>query len=271
MGAIVDVTDVLLELGLCDVATEEERTIAGLSITRAEGSIRQFLGYDPVQRSRTEYYPLMKFNEASPQGVWEVSDTHAYWRRISQTLSDDLQVRHIPIRSITSLWINYDGRNGARSFDAEHLKTEGDDYWINADIDDSSGTRVCRDGIVRSHGLWTTTRGTVKITYVAGYTASELLGQDSILNASPIYSTVINEASRRMIQAMGTNRKVSGVGFVPGSVNSERLGDYSYSAGTSGGSTGGSTSDRLTGGINDLLPESKEALSGFRNYGLLAL
>lgn len=256
---IADISEVLLELGLSDSATDEERAIASTMLVRVEGAIRQFLGYDPVQRSHTEFLPTFQGNAVGDQGAWEVEGGMAVQRGLSIGTSDRLQLTHLPIRSVTSLHIDYDGRSGAASgaFAASTLKVEGVDYWPNYDGVDDAGAKLCRDGIVMSLGLWPTTPGTIKVVYVAGYSAAELHGQDSTVDASPILESVIYETVRRVRRFFAT--KKSSAGFLAGTLASESMGDYSYSV------DGASASQLL--GSGDLTPETKEKLSGFCRMG----
>lgn len=261
MGSIVDISEVLLELGLSSSSTEEERAVASQAIARVEASVIRYLRYDPVQRTRTEYYPQRVSSYQPRQGVWEADANQAYLRELSEASTSELQLKHIPIRSVTSLHVDYDGRSGAQagSFAAESLKVEGTDYWPNYDGVDGSGNKLCKDGILRSIGRWPQTPGTVKIVYVAGYTAAELHGQDLVVNAGQIVEAVVVEACRR-VRKMFAMKKRTGAGFVPGVVTSESLGDYSYSI-------DGSSATRLTTSSADLSVEAVELLSGFVNWG----
>lgn len=258
MKNIADISEVLLRAGLFSVVTEEERALAGEFLKFSQAAVRRYLGYDPVQGTRTEYYPNLDI-ELGGRRIWEVNDTQAYTRTVGEATATELQIRHVPIRSITSLYVDYDGRAGARSgaFPAGSQWTEGTDFWPNYDSVDSSSAKVCRDGILRSYGLWPTNPGSVKITYVAGYTDAELHGQDSVIDASVIVDVVIDEAVRRFIK-FDAMKKKSGAGFT-GPLSSESLGDYSYSVDTS------SRNELIS--KSDLTMESISKLDDFVNYG----
>lgn len=257
----VEMAEVLLELGLCDSATDEERALVSDAVVRAKGAVRRFLRYNPESSTHTEYYPQGEMNVAGGAGVWEVSDTQAYFRELAGAATQQLQLRNLPVRGITSLWVDYDGRSGARSgsFGDESLKTSGTDYWANWDKVDSLGNKICSDGIVRSEGAWPNSPGSVKVTYTAGYTSAELYGQDTVIDASGIGETIVQEAVRRARRAL-VLKKHSRAGHLPGVVTSESLGDYSYSIDTS-------QVERLVGG-GDLTPDSKERLAPFVNWGI---
>lgn len=267
MGSIVQTPDyVLATLGIDpDDATDMERALVEMGIVHAEGAIKRYLRYDPVEKVRVQYYPRSDFRQEHRDLYWEVNQTTAYVREIAQAVSDVLQLDHIPIRAILNLWVNYDGRNGTQSFAAEHLKVEGQDYWANYDSEDSDGEKVCQDGQIHSHGAWPDTPGCVKVQYRAGYTAREFAGQGYILDASPIVAAITMEAARRAKQAF-LEAKKEGTGFVAGQIQSERLGDYSYSIGANQGSN--SVVQTFFGGQNDLLPQTRTGLVDFVHWGI---
>jgi hypothetical protein len=264
MGSIVDASEIELLLGLAGTITEQERAVCQWAIGRAESAVKRFLKYDPVRRSRTEYYPQEDVPQAGREGVWEASDTEAYVRRLSEASTDVLLVRHIPIRSSPAieLRIDYDGRSGTRagSFGAGTVQTEGTDFWPNYDGLDADGNQICRDGMVNSEGLWPTIAGTVQIVYSGGYTQAELHGQDAVVDAGSIGEAVQDEAVRRVKKVFLTMKRTTG--FVAGPFSSENLGDYSYSIGLSSG-----VLDKMYGDSNDLMPSSREKLSDFVNIG----
>ena len=259
--SIIDPSEILLELGLSDSVTDEERALVNTAIVRAEGAVKRILGYDPVQRSRTEFYPRQDYDQQANAAVWEAEGTQAVLRRVAEAATSELQVQHIPIRSITNLYVDYDGRSGTSSgaFAAASEKTEGTDFWPNYDGEDSDGESLCKDGIIRSIGRWPTTPGTIKLVYVAGYSAKEIHGQDTIVDASPIMDATIDEAVRRAKGALIWKKKTGG-GHVAGPFTSERLGDYSYTADSS-------LISRMFGGLYDVLPGTKMKLESFVNWG----
>lgn len=274
MGSIVTTaTPVLLQLGISDTATANEQSVVDSAIKWAESAVRRHLRYDPVYRTRVEYYPQMNVDYSPGYAIWEASETEAYLRQLSSAVTDELQLRHLPIRSITSLYLDYDGRFGKRSgsFATETLKTEGSDYWPRYDGVDDDSNPVCRDGIILSTGRWPTTPGSVKITYIAGYTADEFTGNGIALDAVSIYESVIFEAARKAKQTFMLSKNSgsgsSSTGWASGSIQSERLGDYSYTLGSSGGGSSSSGAGGLYDGVRDLSAETLERLADFVNLG----
>ena len=258
MARVADISEVLLRLGLSASVTDEERSAVDSALTEAEGAVRRFLGHDPVHAERTEYHPQQNFALNRPPSVWEVDGGQAVLRQLVESSTSELPLRHIPVRSIADLRIDHDGRSGARAgaFGVETLKTEGVDYWPNYDMLDSSGNKVCRDGILRSSGGWPTAPGTISVKYTAGYTQEELHGQDEVLDASPILQAVVEEACCRVRRALAVHAKKTGAGFA-GPFKSEKLGDYAYTADDHG------TGELL--GLSDLLPRTVDALADYRN------
>jgi len=227
---IADMSEMLLLLGLDDSATTRQRALAQLCIRRAEAAVRSCIGYDPVRTSRTEFYPQGDMSRSGRTAIWEVDDTSAYIRQLSEASTDELQLKHLPLREITHLYIDYDGRGGQRtgSFAAGTEKVLGQDFWMSADGLDSDGDLYSLDGILRSHGRWPDIAGSVKVVYEAGYSDNELHGNDDVLDASAILESVTDEATRRFHKALSrAKRRLAGFS---GPVTSESLGDYSYSA-----------------------------------------
>lgn len=262
--AILDISELALEMGLEDTITDRERAILNTAISRAESSVYRHLRYDPFQRTRTEYYPQQEVNHPMEGGHWDVSGSSASIRYPSGSMSL-LQLRHIPVRSITSLHIDFDGRSGAKSgaFAASTEKTEGEDFWPNYDADDDDGNKLCHDGLLHSIGAWPTNTGSVKIVYVAGYTIKELHGQKALINAQPILDAIISEAVGRAKRAF-VHAKTSGLGFTAGTVTEEKLGnDYSYKTSNSIDSVG-----QTTYGTSTLSSEAKDLLRDYVNWGV---
>lgn len=266
MGQIVDISQAMLELGVED-ATANERAILARGIVGAEGAIIRHLGYDPAQRSRSEFYPnreqVLGYGN---RGVWDLDEGKTQAVLTSRAAFSDLQVRHIPIRSVTSLWVNIDARATNARFTADHLKTQasgstGGDFWLNNELL-VGGSEVCPDGVLKSFGLWPLEPGSVKITYTAGYAEAELQGTSTELNARPIVDAILNETVRRSKKVF-LNRKQTGAGWTPGPITSERLGDYGYVV--SGGA--GTAAAANFSGTNDILPETVQMLADFVNWG----
>ena len=260
-GRIAEISDILLDLGLSTRSTAEELAIVEAALKKAEGSVRRHLKYGPVLASRTEFYPQAEFAGSYGRGTWEAEGNSAVFRHSSSGATDLLQVRHLPIRSTVApeVYIDTDGRFGAKSGAFPTAETLGETFWPQWDGHDSSALGICRDGLIRSIGMWPLTAGSVKVVYTAGYSQSELRGEDATVDASGIWETVVNAAARRAKRIMST-KKSDRIGFVAGALSSEKLGDYSYKLDTS-------TTAQLYSGNWEFLPEDWERLSEFVNWG----
>lgn len=267
MGQIVDPSELILELGLSATITDEQRAIVTQSIPKAEAAVFRYLGYNPKQAIRTEYYPVRAMGNRGAKGVWEVDATSAFIRQESAVTGDELQVRHLPIRATDSdaanaidLRIDHDGRFGTQSgsFAVSQQETEGTGFWPAYDTEDSGGIRICNSGIIRSHGRWPSNPGSIKIVYVGGYTAGELRGTDGTIDAVPIWSAVVDEVRRRVLKVF-SQRRHTGAGFA-GPFVSEGLGDYSYRVDAT-------VLRQLLGGSWDLMMETRQSLDSYVNYG----
>lgn len=274
MGAIIDPSEAILELGLSVTITDEQRAIVASSIRKAEAAVRRYLKYDPAQAIRTEFYLTMDHHGGHGAGVWESDGTQAFFRRQSTAVGDELQVQHLPVRQTDAdgnnaidLRVDFNGRFGtqAGSFAAETQKLEGTDFWPTYDGRDAAGIELDRSGIIRSFGRWPSEPGSVRITYVGGYTPAELRGTSEdaagavLVDASPIWDAVLDETIRRFTKAF-TRRQRGRVAIGTGALTGERLGDYSYTA-------DGSTLRTLVDGNFDIMPETAAKLSDFVNMG----
>jgi len=260
--ALVTLDDVLLQLGISETATAEQLAVIQQAIRQAEAAVERIIRYIAEQGTRKQYLPVSDRAFLPVYGAWESSGTQAIYREYGFGGSNLLQVQHIPIRSVTSLKVDYDGRFGTRSgaFGSDTAWTEGTDFWPNWDGVDSSSNPICRDGLIRASGGWPETPGTVLIEYVAGYSAAELAGTDGTINAYSITAAAISEAVRRAKRAfMGAYR--AGLGWAAGVITSEHLGDYSY---TMGGTT---IDDGTYGFTEDTLASTRESLADFVNWG----
>lgn len=261
-GRIAEISEVLLDLGLSTKSTAEELAIVEAAIKRSEGSIRRHLKYDPVLGARTEFYPRAEFGRVRGAGSWEVEGNQAVFKSAAYGATDLLQVAHLPIRGSTvpRLWIDSDGRFGAKSGAFATEETHGETFWPQYDMQDSAAAAVCRDGLIRGIGSFPRSPGSVKVTYVAGYTAAEMRGDDVTIDASPIWETCVRAAVRRSQRVLST-KKSERIGFVAGALSSEKMGDYSYKLDTG-------TTAQLFSGSWEFLPEDWERLSDYVNWGV---
>lgn len=256
-------------LGLTSSISDDERAMLALVLPGAESAVKRSLKYDPEQRVHDQHYPLHD-QRVDVDAIWDKSDDTAY-RVTGNQSSETLQLQHIPIRSITTIHQNEDGRFGQNSqFDADDLLTAGTDYWLEAEEDN-----LCMSGMVYSHGTWATTPGSIKVVYRAGYSPNELRGvADSaqtvdndgvITNVGVDGSGILRAVLLTGVKAMNTwaqNKKKTLAGFTAGPLSSEKMGDYSYSA---------ANALAMSGMQISVPAEAEQELEPYRNWGLLRL
>tara|TARA_Y100000004_G_scaffold196402_1_gene266307 strand:- start:9308 stop:10123 length:816 start_codon:yes stop_codon:yes gene_type:complete len=259
----------LIELNIPDPTTLE-RAIVVESIKYAYGAIKQYLHYDPVLRSHTQYYRNQHLRNDSLSYWWNSSATDAFMEFSAVNRSDELQLQHLPLRNAGTesaqdpvVYVDALGRNGTVAGSFTDLLVEGTDYWGDYDVEDDNGAKVANDGILRGY-RWNTEPGGIKIIYWAGYSPAELYGHANVLDATPIMSAMLIETVRRFKQAVLMSGKKSATGFSLGMITQERLGDYSYSIGAT---SAGSLVDRNFGNRNSITQESANLLESFVNHG----
>lgn len=134
----------------------------------------QHLGYNPVQQTVTEYLPRMTdLGVRDPlieafEGVGNRNRLTPMWRY--NNAHRTLQAQVLPIRSITSIYENPDA-----------WYTDGGDWPADTLLDpseyyfDQEKPGLGTSGlIIRNSGSWERTPRCVKVTYVGGYSASEI-------------------------------------------------------------------------------------------------
>jgi len=192
--AIPGVSLAVLKSRLGVSGTDSDNVLSGI-LCGAERSAVVYLGYDPGSATATEYY--------SGEG------------------SEFITLRRKPVTSVTAVYEDADGRygEGTDPFPAETLLVEGEDYSLRID----GGGRT---GILVRHGrFWPYSYrrppnrlgselspefGSIKVEYVAGYTADQL---GDIAEA-----VLLEAASRYQLRSGGV-----------GPFQSESLDGYSYS------------------------------------------
>ena len=244
------------------VVDDAERGIVQQMQKYVENKAKKFLGYDPEQKTHTEYFPFSAGGNGAGGGFTldvNASHTHARFEAIS-TLRESLQLRAVPVRSITSLRVDENGRfgKGTDAFPSGSAWTEGEDFFPEYEQDG-----LCRSGLLLSHGSWPAEPGSVKVVYVAGYTKNELNGtlEDAadLEDASGIKGAIIT-GMLVSFQKWNAWKKNSRAG-VGGPFQSEKAQDYSY--------TISPTLVSQLSMIATLPSESEDQLADFRHYGLM--
>lgn len=228
---IVDFDDLVSVLGAVSALSSAQQTLLRTIHPAVEQRVRDYLRFDPERQTHTEYLPQYEYARESSH----------------------LLLSHIPVRSLTSVDIGTDGRFGVGTYDESLVL--GTDCWLETDGTDSDGNRIGTGAIVHVTA-WPVEPGSIKVVYVAGYSAAELAGT-SRPDASPIRQAVILTASkayRTLLKAANSSQPIDGT------LTGERLGDYSYTADAG-------SAVALTGMAVALPTEAMELLDSFVNYG----
>jgi len=242
---IVNQAYLRLMLGISSSATDEEVATLAMVHVAAENAVKQHLGYDPTQRSNTEYYPRRTHWDKNAEYIWSTTETRAVLRTVRGQGGRILQLSRLPIRAITTINEDTDGRFGQQdgAFDANGtVLTSGTDYWVQYDEPNYSA-----DGMVWRSGSWPSEPGTIRVAYVAGYSQLELAGQaselatDTTSDANGEYSNLSVDGSGIMraisltvtlnMNAQMALRKKVGAGWTPGGIKTEKDQDYGYGLG----------------------------------------
>jgi len=251
--SLASASEVLTLLNISSASAWQQQVVDAALIS-AEAAVISFLGYDPEYKQTTEFYP--QADSVSGAAVWDIEGDQAVLLQ-SLTTANLLQLRRLPVRQITDLRVDRDGRFGQRSgsFGPSTVWTEGEDFWIEGTGFDGSNKIYSRSGLLRAAGSWPTTPGSIKVTYWAGYLETELAGTDPVIDASAIRKVVVEEAARRARRVFANSKGQAGP------LISERLGDYGYSIEAS-------SAKAQFGVQSPLTPESQQLLGPFVNLAV---
>jgi hypothetical protein len=181
---------------------------------RMAGSVKKFLGYDPVFGRRTEYYPELPQNNIESDmliaGYEARSSNRVYPYGSGDYSRTYLYLRHIPVRNIVSVNENPSAYDNSATpvFGVDTLLADGDYYvdWKEAGYSYSGYLR-------RQIGTWTTYPRTIEVVYDAGYTDAEMEDKapdikQAVLDAT-IYNYIRNVARAQAVKTGGIAASVS--------------------------------------------------------------
>lgn len=254
MARIVSNAEVFAYLGK-STPTSEESVLMNLLAPMAEGSVRQHIGYSVDQQSHTHFLPERDSLEGDVNKIDSVND-RVFFEYGHGT--DKLYLPERAVRSITSVYEDqaaYNGQ-GTNDFAVATLLTAGTDYYL-----DYTAAGVSWSGMIRKiAGTWPSRSRTIKVTYVAGFTASELSGEAAVVGPNGVGVGQLKWATLLAVAiAYKQNSSLSGSNVGP--VVSERLADYSVSYGNK-------SAENLFGFKQGLPEQVKDLLSPFRRYDI---
>lgn len=203
--SIVTDQQVLDWVGLETPSQTQSESLSRLRLT-AEKAVRRYVGATLTQGTYTHYLPKHERNA-----------TYI------------LRTPEWPVRSITSIYLNHAGYFGQapNAFPESTLLTAGVHYCLTIDRGGMSMFgHIMRIGSQRidNKTLWPMIPGSVKVTYVAGFTSAELSGDATVddLNPAEIATAVLITVGARW--NMLKNKQSA---LKPGDVQSESLEGWS--------------------------------------------
>lgn len=274
---LINEAEIRVMLGLTSSITDDERAVLNLIAPAAEARVIDHLGYNPEQALATEYYPRSDAAGGIASGGygWDVTSTHRraemYATGSAGPLYPSLQLERLPVRQVVDVRVDYSARFGTapNAFPNDSVWAAGSDYW--AEWDEAS---LCRSGCLFAAGTWPTEPGTVRVQYRAGYSPEELTGRatasgtaaDGTITTARVNASAIKRAALitavKAVQSWAALRKSATRGFTPGAIQSENLGDYSYSL---------AASSAMAGLVTALPAEAAELLEPFVHWGQMRL
>lgn len=195
MANIISIEQLVAELGSPSGAS---LTIVQQVHPRVEAAVKKLLDYDPVNGTRTEFYPVHVEPARNEQaGEWDIIGGKAV---LAVEGNDALILRGRPVRSITDVREDYD-----RAFGADTI-IPASEYWL--DLDEAG---LSRSGILyRKYGSWPNEPRTVRVTYVAGWTAAELATGEGADLPLAVVKTVRHHLQKELA-ARSSGGKASGL------------------------------------------------------------
>ena len=131
-----------------------------------------------------------------------------------------LQLPSSFVKQIVSIYVDEGaiGGNGTGDFPSSSLLDPDTDYYLESEVQASGGTAWSKSGgVLRVQRSWPSTAGTVKCTFVSGFTADELDDEFFELKARIISECCLKWVARNRFADPGAS----------GTVKSEKIGEYS--------------------------------------------
>ena len=171
---ILDRAEILSYLGLAGTVTTAQDGRLNMLQPMVEDAVKGHLGYRVEQAAHTHYLPASRQTGSEPEvRFYDAVGGKAIAASVAGSYErKQLLVPELPIRSVASIYEDSTakGGQGATDFAAGTLLTAGTDYWV-----DYETNGVGKSGLIyRTNRSWSGIPRTIKITYTAGYTQTEL-------------------------------------------------------------------------------------------------
>jgi len=250
MASIVSDTDAREFLGLA-----ADDPVLPLIRRGVERAVTQWTGWELARASYTRYFPKI---ERGGEGT----DFPGEFGVVPNTggRTDEIYLDHKYVLASGFAVYEFAGAYAGQSDSTDwEALTLGDEFALDL-FDDN----VCRSGGVKRLGAeWPKARGSVKATYTAGFTATELSGvmdgSADYTDASDIRLAVQIALTKAWNEVMQHRKNQRGVA---GPFTAESIEGYSYSKDAAAAAL-------LTGMAAKLPLESLELLQPYRKYGLV--
>jgi hypothetical protein len=254
--SICSKADVTTWLGLNSSLSEKEDMLLELLIPLAESSLKNFIGFSAESATYTQFFPARGgYNEDEIVGLDVVNN-----RVVAEYAGgfSGLFLKELPVRSITSI---YDdpaafGGQGASDFPASSLLTSGTDYYLDVDQSGISWSGK----VIRRYGTWSQVPRSIKVTYVAGFTAAELDGTATAgIRAVGLRFAAIIAVAHAFKEAVSNGKYTTALPVGP--LTAESISTTGHSV-----TYGGTDVTALYGLVASLPPKSLALAQPFRSY-----
>ncbi len=217
MTSIVESDDVFAYLSIAPTAIQSDAM--DVITTGLESAVKRFCRWKICEATLTSYLPLHPTAVGYHIPTAEVG--YGIWTTTGGR--NRLQLPAMHVKSITSIYEDYGAKAGVGSddFPSTTLLTAGDDYFLEKD---SGSTYSESGGVIRVGCNWSSTPGTIRIVFVAGFSESELSGE-----FNSIRFALIRECAKAWLARQRENSLASSAGSDALILSSEKLGDYTVS------------------------------------------
>ena len=232
--------EVISYVGKGASVSDSDRGLVEMLMPMVDGTIKSYLGYEVLQTTYTHLLPDTDLYDSVYNTPWDLGEPYdVIQNKISfgmLGMPQILQTPEIPLRSITSFYVDFAAAGGQRTgdFSAGTLLTLGTDYYVDFDAPAVGASVPYNSGVswagqIRRYmgGLWPYRMRTGQVTYVAGISPDELDGVVAFPSrrVTDIKYAAVMACAAAFLQAKAT--QANGLG-AQGPIVSERIGDATF-------------------------------------------